>query len=71
MNRHRIHLTAALALATALLLNGCVAAIGNRDAKAGNGTLGQQLVDLKKAKEAGAITDTEYEVQKARLLNQK
>jgi Trk-type K+ transport system membrane component len=31
-------------------------------------TLGQQLVDLQKAKEAGAITDAEYQAQKAKLL---
>jgi hypothetical protein len=33
-----------------------------------NPTLGQQLIDLKKAKDAGAITDAEYEAQKAKLL---
>ena len=31
-------------------------------------TVGQQLIDLQKAKEAGAITDVEYEAQKAKLL---
>jgi hypothetical protein len=34
-------------------------------------TLGQQLIDLQKAKETGAITDAEYQAQKARLLNGK
>jgi hypothetical protein len=34
-------------------------------------TLGQQLVDLKKAKDAGAITDSEYQVQRAKLLEKK
>jgi hypothetical protein len=34
-------------------------------------TVGQQLIDLQKAKEAGAITDTEYQAQKAKLLNSK
>jgi len=33
-----------------------------------NPTLGQQLIDLQKAKDAGAITDTEYQAQKANLL---
>ena len=32
-------------------------------------TKGQQLVDLKRAKDAGAISDAEYEVQKERILN--
>ena len=31
-------------------------------------TLGQQLMDLQKAKESGAISDQEYQQQKARLL---
>jgi hypothetical protein len=31
-------------------------------------TIGQQLVDLKKAKDAGAISDAEYEAEKAKLL---
>jgi hypothetical protein len=34
-------------------------------------TVGEQLIDLKKAREAGAITDAEYEAQKVKLLNQK
>jgi hypothetical protein len=34
-------------------------------------TLGQQLVDLQKAKDAGVITDAEYQAQKARLLENK
>jgi hypothetical protein len=31
-------------------------------------TIGQQLIDLQKAKDAGAITDAEYQAQKAKLL---
>ena len=34
-------------------------------------TIGQQLVDLQKAKEAGAITEAEYQSQKAKLLGSK
>ena len=34
-------------------------------------TVGQQLIDLKKALDAGAMTETEYEAEKAKLLNQK
>lgn len=62
---------AALALAALFCLSGCVAAIGNRDAHSGNGTLGQQLIDLKKARDADAITEAEYETQKAKLLGQR
>ncbi|MGO8763671.1 MAG: SHOCT domain-containing protein [Limisphaerales bacterium] len=31
-------------------------------------TIGQQLIDLQKAKADGAITDAEYQQEKARLL---
>jgi hypothetical protein len=34
-------------------------------------TLGQQLIDLQKAKEAGAISDQEYQQQRAKLLETK
>lgn len=33
-------------------------------------TLGQQLVDLQKAKDSGALTDAEFQAQKAKLLAQ-
>ena len=58
-----------VALAVLLGLCGCVAAIGNRDAQhSSGGTLGQQLIDLQKAKDAGALSEAEYQSQKARLL---
>ena len=63
---------ASVALAALLGLSGCVAAIGNRDAQhSGGTTLGQQLIDLQKAKEAGAISEAEYQTQKSRLLEAK
>jgi hypothetical protein len=34
-------------------------------------TLGQQLIDLQKAKDDGAITDAEYQTQKDKLLGNK
>lgn len=34
-------------------------------------TIGQQLIDLKKALDAGAITQAEYETEKAKILNEK
>ena len=60
---------ACIALSAMLFLSGCVAAIGNRGTDRSTGTLGQQLIDLQKAKEAGAMTDAEYQTQKARLLD--
>lgn len=32
-------------------------------------TIGQQLMDLKKAKDSGAITDAEYQAEKAKILS--
>lgn len=32
-------------------------------------TIGQQLIDLKKARDAGALSDREYEQQKQRLID--
>ena len=58
-----------LALAALLSFSGCIAAIGNKPAT--GGTLGQELIDLQKAKETGAITDSEYQDQKAKLLKHK
>ena len=62
----------ALALCAMVFLSGCVAAIGNRGTERnGNTTLGQQLIDLQKAKEAGAMTEAEYQAEKAKLLSNK
>lgn len=57
-----------LALASCLLFAGCVASIGNRQPDRA-GTLGQELIDLQKAKEANAITEAEYQQLRAKLLN--
>lgn len=63
-----------IGIAAATLLTGC-----GIDVKMGGGsttrtypaTVGQQLVDLKKAKDDGAINDQEYDTQKAKILNEK
>ena len=60
-----------LVLTSTLLLSGCVAAIGNRDGTKSSATLGQQLIDLQKAKEAGAISEAEYDAQRSKLLGNK
>jgi hypothetical protein len=68
----KLHILPALALAAILGLSGCVAAIGNRDGKGNsNATLGQQLIDLQKARDANAMTEAEYQTQKAKLLGEK
>ncbi len=60
-------------VAVASLLSGCALSLGSSEKHEATTapTLGQQLVDLKKAKDAGAITDTEYQAQKAKLLDSK
>ncbi len=56
-----------------MLLTGCLALDigGGTSTRAQAPTMGQQLVDLQKAKESGAISDAEYQTQKAKLLNGK
>ena len=59
----------AAALSAMLLLTGCLSfqvAGGNKQA-----TIGQQLLDLKTAQANGAITDAEYQAQKAKILDGK
>ena len=54
------------------LLTGCETHLGGGTTnKIEQPTVGQQLIDLQKAKEAGAINDAEYQAQKAKLLNGK
>jgi hypothetical protein len=64
-------LAAVLAVLCLASLPGCVAAIGNREPPRSSATLGQQLIDLQKAKDAGALTEFEYQTQRAKFLAQK
>jgi len=66
----RTILTTIVGISALLLLNGCLL-FGTGDRTVTNQpTTGQQLIDLKKAKDAGAINDAEFQAQKAKLLNQ-
>ena len=56
-----------LSLAAVLLGSGCVASIGGSTHR-GEPTLGKQLMDLRAAKQEGAISEEEYQVQKSKLL---
>ena len=51
------------------LLTGCAWHVGGDKTIAP--TTGQQLIDLQKAKDLGAISDTEYQTQKSKLLDNK
>lgn len=48
------------------LLPGCIAVM-----KEESPTLGQQLIDLKNAKDIGAITNAQYQAQKTKLIDKK
>jgi hypothetical protein len=48
-------------------LGGCIS-IGARSAAEAKPTLGQQLIDLQKARDSGALTPAEYELQREKLL---
>ncbi|HTR43051.1 MAG TPA: SHOCT domain-containing protein [Pseudomonadales bacterium] len=53
-------------------LTGCSFALGTGSTtKVVNATVGQQLIDLKKAKDIGALSDAEYDQEKAKILNSK
>jgi len=59
-------------VAALTFLAGCSWSVGSSP-KSGNmlPTTGQQLIDLQRAKDSGAITDAEYQAQKAKLLGNR
>jgi hypothetical protein len=69
----KLFLSTLIALPTMLLLTGCLALqIGGGDKReAQKPTVGQQLIDLKTAKDTGAISEADYQAQKAKLLEGK
>ena len=52
----------------ACLLGGCAWSVGGP--KQGGSTRGQEFIDLKKARDNGAISEDEYQTQKKRVLGQ-
>jgi hypothetical protein len=65
-------LNASLACALGLLLTGCLnLQLGGGSSKRSQPpTVGQQLIDLQRARESGAINDAEYQSARTKLLNQ-
>jgi hypothetical protein len=61
-------------VSAALLLTGCVGGLqlgGGSKTDVRKPTIGQQLIDLQKARDTGALTDSEYQIQKAKLIENK
>lgn len=56
------------ALTGLVLSGGCVASYKGSQPPPQATTLGQELIDLQKARDAGAITDAEYAEQRTRML---
>ena len=72
INMKKLLIPVLAGISSLALLTGCETHLGGGTTnKVESPTLGQQLIDLQKAKEAGAITDAEYQAQKAKLLGNK
>ena len=72
-NMKKLFVPTAAALSALLLLTGCLALqVGGGDKKEERkATVGRQMIDLKAARDSGAITEAEYESQKAKVLGEK
>jgi uncharacterized protein YceK len=71
----KLLITTAVGLSAMLLLSGCIVLSlggGSKNThEMSKATVGQQLMDLHQAKETGAISEAEYEAQKAKVLREK
>jgi hypothetical protein len=70
----KLFITASMTLTAMLLLTGCLdlhLGGGRNDAQYQNPSVGQQLIDLQRVRDAGAISAEEYQAQKAKLLVNK
>ena len=68
----RIFIPILTAVLTITFLTGCAWQVGgDKKVTTMQPTTGQQLIDLQKAKDSGAITDSDYQAQKAKLLGSK
>jgi hypothetical protein len=69
----KLFLPIVIGLASVTLLTGCLAIQlgGGTTTRPESPTVGQQLIDLQHAKDTGAISDAEYQQQKAKLLETK
>ena len=66
----KLILLTSMAACSVFLLTGCIGLQlgGGSKNETQNPSVGQQLTDLKTARDNGAITDAEFQAQKAKLL---
>ena len=69
----KLFVPALIGLSAMTLLTGCLAIQlgGGSTNKPQSPTVGQQMIDLQQAKDSGAITDAEYQTQKAKVLGNR
>lgn len=70
INVRSVALALGLAVWT-LTISGCVVAVGNEGVRPYRPTLGQELTDLKKARDNGSISEDEYQAQRQKLLDER
>lgn len=76
MNR-KIITPSVISISAVLLLSGCIFAPSGDDgpydrrARMVEPTLGQELLDLERARDAGVITQAEFDRAKARILDER
>lgn len=66
--KKKILLPAAAGLSLLLLTSGCLSVGDGERTNVHPPSVGQQLVDLKKARDAGALSDEEFAAQKQKVL---
>jgi hypothetical protein len=52
-----------------VLFSGCAWSVGGRADTATTPTKGQELMDLKRAKDTGALTEEEYQAQRKKIMD--
>ena len=68
LRRSHGHLATGLTLLAVLTLGGCVTEDNDPSVSLGDVSLGEQLIDLKKARDSGAISAEEYRRMKEQLV---
>jgi uncharacterized membrane protein len=58
-----------VAIVLVVFMCGCVSVIDPADKTEQNQSIGQELIDLKKAFNEGAITENEYQLLKQKIIN--